>query len=110
MRKKRKNPRSLAALGFSLELLGRFELPTSSLPNILELFSPVLAFCTLLPATPCAARGCGISSCSLLRLVAAQLCRFFLARVGFCVGFFIHNNTPAPAEGAGAGTKSPTVR
>ena len=32
MRKKRKNPRSLAALGFSLELLGRFELPTSSLP------------------------------------------------------------------------------
>ena len=30
---KKKNPRTVVALGFRLELLGRFELPTSSLPS-----------------------------------------------------------------------------
>ena len=31
---KKKNPRTVVALGFRLELLGRFELPTSSLPRM----------------------------------------------------------------------------
>lgn len=45
---KKKNPRTVVALGFRLELLGRFELPTSSLPNILHLFSSVVSCCNLL--------------------------------------------------------------
>ena len=47
-KKKEKNTRNSKISGVVLELLGRFELPTSSLPIICRLFSLIVACCSLL--------------------------------------------------------------
>jgi hypothetical protein len=50
--KSKENTRNPKISGVVLELLTRFELVTSSLPIIYELFSLVVSCCTLLPRSP----------------------------------------------------------
>ena len=66
-----------------LELLARFELATSSLPTILEQFSPCVAYRKLLDKTLVYQGLSGFACCPLPLLAVGVLCRFFMARYGF---------------------------
>ena len=66
-----------------MELLARFELATSSLPTILEHFSPCAACRELLDKTLVYQGLSGFAYCSLLYLAVGVLCRFFRGRYGF---------------------------
>ena len=75
-KKKEKNTRNSKISGVVLELLGRFELPTSSLPTTVE------------PSSPCCIRLCGVFL-SKKDEVAACLFHCFrplISRVGHGVG------------------------
>ena len=66
-----------------MELLGRFELPTSSLPNIKSLLSLVVVYFFLSPLILDISRVCGVFYCAL-PLLAVPCCeRFFDDGVGF---------------------------
>ena len=91
MLKKGKSPETVVVLGLFLELLGRFELPTSSLPNIDNLFSLVVCCCAL-TKKPLIESGVFRSACcTLAQAVFLFRCRFFRCGVGFCVGFSAHH-------------------
>ena len=66
-----------------MELLGRFELPTSSLPILLRLFCLILS-CFVLKPEPLAAQGFqAFLFCVLVSLILFLRMGFFDARMGF---------------------------
>ena len=62
----RKSLEPVEIQGFFVELLGRFELPTSSLPILFLLFFAVPICCSLSPCNQGISRLSGFCSCSLL--------------------------------------------
>jgi len=66
-----------------LELLGRFELPTSSLPILLRLFCLILSCFVLKPETLAAQVFQAFLFCVLVSLILFLRMGFFDARMGF---------------------------
>jgi len=69
--------------GCFLELLGRFELPTSSLPILLRLFCLILSCFVLKPETLAAQGFQAFLFCVLVSLILFLRMGFFDARMGF---------------------------
>ena len=70
-------------MGFAMELLGRFELPTSSLPILLRLFCLILSCFVLKPETLAAQGFQAFLFCVLVSLILFLRMGFFDARMGF---------------------------
>ena len=66
-----------------MELLGRFELPTSSLPILLRLFCLILSCFVLKPETLAAQGFQAFLFCVLVSLILFLRMGFFDARMGF---------------------------
>ena len=94
---KSKNPLSLAGQRVSVELLGGFEPPTSSLPIQERLFSPIAAYCILLPGALAPQWIGPLVCCILLYSPDNFFILFFGARMGFVwVSSRTHTARPHP--------------
>ena len=76
-------PRNHCGYRVLLELLGRFELPTSSLPILLRLFCLILSCFVLKPETLAAQWFQAFLFCVLVSLILFLRMGFFDARMGF---------------------------
>ena len=87
--RKRPKSRDFGRIREFLELLGRFELPTSSLPNLISLLCLVVSFCSLSQFPLVFQRVQPFTCCNLSQFVMACCMGFCGARMGFVWVFHI---------------------